>query len=105
MRKLKPNQEKIPKYKVIKSGEWIFEVTAIRALKVGDKGVYGDSYDAIATINIIDGKAHINSAIGDFTRKCFRTIFNYVKSRGIKAINYKRMKNLKDKPNKIKINN
>ena len=96
-----PKSVKIPEYKVVKIGEWLFEVKTVRALKVGKDGVYGDEYTAIATIDIIDGKAHINSAIGQFTRKCFRTIFNYIKSRGIKAINYKRIKNLKDKPNKV----
>ena len=96
-----PKSVKIPEYKVVKDGEWLFEVKTVIARKVGKDGVYGDEYTAIATIDIIDGKAHINSAIGQFTRKCFRTIFNYIKSRGIKAINYKRIKNLKDKPNKV----
>ena len=96
-----PKSVKLPEYEPEKSGEYIFEVLQVRALKVGKDGVYGDPYTAMLMINIIDGKAHINSAIGEFTRKCFRTIFNYIKSRGIKAINYKRIKNLKDKPNKV----
>ncbi len=104
MKKLKPSEIKTPEYEVIKSGEWVFEVTEICARKVGIDGEYGDPYDAIAIINVIDGNAHINRTIGQFTRKCFRTIFNYVKSKGIKDINYKRVKNLKDKPNKVKTN-
>ena len=96
-----PKEVQTPEYKVIKIGEWLFEVKTVRALKVGINGVYGDEYSAIANIDIIDGKAHINSTIGTFTRKCFRTIFNYVKSRGIKVINYKRIKNLKDKPKTV----
>ena len=102
MKKIPLKEVQIPNYEPEKSGEFIFEVVQVRILKVGKDGVYGDPYTAIATINIIDGKAHINSAIGEFTRKCFRTIFNYVKSKGIKVINYKRIKNLKDKPNKVK---
>ena len=97
-----PKEIKLPEYQVIKEGEFIFEVVKVRVLKVGKEGVYGDPYTAFALIDIIDGNAHINSAIGTFTRKCFRTIFNYVKSLGIKVINYKRIKNLKDKPNTIK---
>ena len=102
MKSKPPEETKTPEYKVIKIGEWLFEVKTVRALKVGVDGVYGDEYTAIANIDIIDGKAYINSTIGTFTRKCFRTIFNFVKSRGIKVINYKRIKNLKDKPNMIK---
>jgi hypothetical protein len=88
---------KVPEYKPEKIGEFIFEVVQVRALKVGENGVYGDPYTSIAMINIIDGNAHVNSTIGTFSRKCFRTIFNYIKTKGIKIINYKRIKNLKDK--------
>ena len=102
MKRKLPQDVKMPEYQVIKSGEWLFVVKGVTAIKVGIDGVYGDPYSAIANIDIIDGNAHINSTIGTFTRKCFRTIFNYVKSYGVKLINYKRIKNLKDKPNKIK---
>ena len=102
MIKSKVKEIDIPEYKVIKMDDWLFEVKTIRAIKIGKAGVYGDEYTAIATIDIIDGNAYVNSTIGKFTRKCFRTIFNYIKSRGIKVINYKRIKNLKDKPNKVK---
>ena len=101
MKRKAPKDVNLPEYDVIKIGEWIFEVKSVRALKVGIDGVYGDEYSAIANIDIIDGKAYINSTIGTFTRSCFRTIFNYVKSRGIKVINYKRIKNLKDKPKTV----
>jgi len=97
-----PKNIKLPKYKVVKIGEHIFETTQVRVYNVGKDGVYGDKYTSMLTINFIDGEAYINSAIGEFTRKCFRTIFNYIKGRGIKAINYKRIKNLKDKHNKVK---
>lgn len=101
MKKL-PKEIKTPKYDPEKIGDHIFEITQVRVYNVGKDGVYGDPYTSMLTINFIDGEAYINSAIGEFTRKCFRTIFNYIKSRGIKAINYKRIKNLKDKPNKVK---
>ena len=103
MKKL-PSEIKQPSYKPEKHGELVFEPTAYRVYNVGEEGQYGSEYTNMCTLNIIDGQAYISGAMGNFTRKCFRTIFNYVKSKGIKVINYKRVKNLKDKPNKVKLN-
>ena len=92
-----------PEYKTTKRGEYIFEVAMVRVLKVGEEGQYGDPYTASAIINILDCEAHVNTLSGEgFTKRCFKTIFGYIKSRGIKVINYKRIKNLKHKFKKLK---
>ena len=93
-----------PKYKTIKIGEYIFEVKTVRALKVGEDGVYGDPYDAMCYIDFIDGKANVNSLCGvGFTKRCYLTIVKYIREhRGVKEVIYKRVKNLKDKFKKAK---
>jgi len=42
-------------------GDWHFEVIGIRARKVK---VYGDNYEAVATITVTDGEPHIEGLLG-----------------------------------------
>ena len=94
----------LPEYKVVKIGEWLFEVKTVRALKVGEDGQYGDPYDAMGYIDFIDGKGNVNSVIGvGFTKRCYLTFVKYIREhRGVQDVIYKRVKNLKDKFKKAK---
>lgn len=99
-----PKIEEIPDYKVVQIGDWIFEVSSVRALKVGKDGVYGDPYEAIANFNFIDGKAYVNGMLGSgITKRCIVTFKKYIASYGIKEAVYKRVKNLKSKFKKVKL--
>ena len=103
MKKETPKDKDLPEFKHVKIGEWVFEVTAARGLKVGEDGQYGDPYDAIANFNFIDGKAHVNGLMGSgITRRCIISFKKFIASHGIKEAVYKRVKNLKDKFKKVK---
>lgn len=88
-------------FETITIGEWTFKVKSVTAYKTK---VYGEPYEGIFNIDIVDGKAHINGLHCDnFTKRCFMTAVSFVRKRlGIKDILYKRIKNLKDKFKKVK---
>ena len=105
MKKEKPNNEDFPKFTHIKINEWLFVVKSATGLKVGKDGVYGDKYTAIANFDFIDGKAHVNGLMGSgITRRCIASFKKFIASHGIKEASYKRIKNLKDKFKKVKVN-
>ena len=63
-------------------GKWKFEVVQIRARKVD---TFGDPYDAVATITIVDGQPHVEGLLskdGSFNREDYIELQAYLKSIG-----------------------
>lgn len=46
--------------RVIAIGDWLFEIKSIRAIRVEK---YGKPYNGIASIEFIDGEAHVEGAL------------------------------------------
>lgn len=79
--------------RLIISGEWVGEITEVTLRKVA---LYGLPYTAIATIKIVDGKAHVinvlNAADEQLTRKDFKAIKKIIAELGTITINFRRYK-------------
>ncbi|WP_174201285.1 hypothetical protein [Marinifaba aquimaris] len=81
----------MPKY--VQSGDWIFEVKAVRAIKVSE---YGLPYDAIANISVQGDVAYIDGLMtkteDDFTKKDQYTIRQFCQGLGIRQVSFDRFK-------------
>ena len=81
----------MPRY--VQMDDWIFEVKAVRAIKVGK---YGDPYSAISNLNVtgdsmyIDGQMHRQGE--QFSRKDFSTFYNFCQQLGMKSAQFDRIK-------------
>ena len=81
----------IPKY--VHLNNWIFEVKAVRALRVNN---YGDPYSAIANINVNGEIAYIDGLMTKeneaFTRHDFQTFKQFCQQLSIKEAHFDRFK-------------
>ena len=80
--------------KHIQVGDWIYEIKAVRALKVES---YGQPYSAIANININGDSAYIDGLLtkddGSFDRKDFDNIISFCRNLDLTAVHFDRFKN------------
>lgn len=68
--------------KHITTGEnWLFEIKEVRAIKAKK---YGDTYEAMATLRVVDGVAHVEGLLarGSFTHKDKQELERYLVSLG-----------------------
>ena len=81
----------MPKY--IQMDDWIFEVKAVRALKVKE---YGQPYDAISHITLNGDNAYIDGLMirddESFTRRDFNTIIEFCNCLGANSASFDRFK-------------
>lgn len=74
--------------------DWIFEIKAIRALKVEQ---YGQPYSAIANININGDNAYIDGLMTkehhQFTRDDFDCLIDFCRQLELSTVNFDRYKN------------
>ncbi len=81
----------MPRY--IQMDNWIFEVKAVRALKVKE---YGQPYQAISQITINGDNAYIDGLMTKenhrFTRKDFDTVMDFCRSLGVANASFDRFK-------------
>lgn len=87
----------IPKHSMtryIQLDDWIFEVKAVRALRVKD---YGQPYSAIANININGDNAYIDGLMSreqaQFTRNDFNTVIDFCRKLSLSTASFDRFKN------------
>jgi len=82
----------MPKH--IQIGDWVFEIKAVRALKVEQ---YGQPYNAIANININGDSAYIDGLLvkdeQEFDRKDFKEIINFCRDLNLNTVHFDRYKN------------
>lgn len=82
----------MPKH--IQVGDWIFEIKAVRALKVEQ---YGQPYNAIANININGDSAYIDGLLvkddQEFNRHDFKEIINFCRDLNLGTVHFDRYKN------------
>ena len=80
--------------KYIQLDDWIFEIKAVRALRVSE---YGQAYSSIANININGDSAYIDGLMSRenevFTRKDFNTIIEFCQQLGLETAAFDRFKN------------
>ena len=81
----------MPKY--IQMDDWIFEVKAVRALKVKD---YGQPYNAISHITLNGDNAYIDGLMMrddlSFTRQDFNTVIEFCRRIGVSNASFDRYK-------------
>lgn len=77
---------------VTTGGNWLFEIKVVRAIKCNK---YGDAYSAAATINIVDGEAHVEGLISKDELSAIDNIEleRYIKELGFSYYVYSRYKN------------
>ncbi|MEW6990147.1 hypothetical protein AADZ91_05590 [Colwelliaceae bacterium 6441] len=84
--------DSMPKY--IHLDNWIFEVKAVRALRVND---YGEPYSAIANINFNGDMAYVDGLMTKendaFSRHDFQTFKDFCRQLQVKEMHYDRYKN------------
>ena len=78
----------------IKIDGWIFEIKAVRAIRVEE---YGQPYSAIANINLNGDNAYIdglltNSSV-ELAREDFNTLKQYLQLLGVQEVQFDRYKN------------
>lgn len=80
--------------KYIQIDDWIFEIKAVRALRVPS---YGQPYTAIANISINGESAHVDGLMTkeehSFTRNDFDQIINFCRVLDLSSVNFERYKN------------
>ncbi|WP_286265941.1 hypothetical protein [Thalassotalea atypica] len=80
--------------KHIQVGDWIYEIKAVRALKVES---YGQPYSAIANININGDSAYIDGLLtkddDHFDRKDFNNIISFCRNLDLANVHFDRYKN------------
>lgn len=81
----------MPKY--IQLNDWIFEIKAVRALRVKH---YGERYSAIANVNINGDNAYIDGLMtredDKFSYQDFQTFKDFCRQLGVKQANFDRFK-------------
>ncbi|GHF78811.1 hypothetical protein [Thalassotalea marina] len=82
----------MPRY--VKLNNWIFEVKAVRALRVED---YGDPYSAIASVSVNGDTAYFDGLLTRenevFTRADFETFKQFCSQLEVGRANFDRFKN------------
>jgi len=82
----------MPKY--VHLNNWIFEIKAVRALRVNN---YGEPYSAIANVNINGDVAYLDGLMTKeneaFTRHDFQTFKQFCQQIGVKEAHFDRFKN------------
>lgn len=82
----------MPKY--VQLNNWIFELKAVRAIRVDN---YGDPYSAITNISINGDSAYLDGLMTKqedaFTRHDFQTFVEFFRQIDIKQVNFDRFKN------------
>lgn len=80
--------------KYIQIDDWIFEIKAVRALRVPS---YGQPYTAIANISVNGENAYIDGLMTKeehpFTRSDFDQIINFCRDLDLSTVNFERYKN------------
>lgn len=80
--------------KYIQIDDWIFEIKAVKALRVPS---YGKPYTAIANISINGENAHVDGLMTKeehpFTRDDFDQIINFCRDLDLGSVNFERYKN------------
>ena len=69
---------------------WNFEVTQVRARR---SAKYGESYDAVYTITIVNGELHVEHLLTDgdsWTRDDARALRKFIKQFGLDKVKYVR---------------
>lgn len=88
--------------KHVQINDWIFEVKAVRALRVGK---YGEPYSAITHININGDSAYLDGLITKkdeaFTRHDFETLKEFCRQLEVTEANFDRFKNNQLKSEKV----
>lgn len=92
----------MPRY--VQLNNWIFEVKAVRALRVDN---YGDPYSAVAAVTVNGDCAYIDSLMtreqDDFTRDDFKTFRQFCAQLNVENFNYDRFKNMKSTKEVVKV--
>jgi len=92
----------MPKY--VHLNNWIFEVKAVRALRVDN---YGDPYSAIANINVNGDVAYLDGLMTKeneaFSRHDFQTFKQFCQQLNLKEAHFDRFKNNNFKSEKVLI--
>lgn len=73
-------------------GGWIFEITSIKARRVD---VFGDAYNGVADVRIMNGKANVEGLLckdEPFAKKDYIAFKEMLKSIGCEQCNYDRFK-------------
>ncbi|TDF35499.1 hypothetical protein EYS14_18955 [Alteromonadaceae bacterium M269] len=80
----------MPRY--IKMDDWIFEIKAVRALKVPK---YGEPYKAISNLSVMGESMYIDGQMAreddKFTRKDFSTFYKFCQTLGMKTAHFDRI--------------
>lgn len=86
------SQQSMSRY--IQLDDWIFEVKAVRALRVKD---YGQPYSAISNISINGNNAYIDGLMSReqerFTRQDFNTVIGFCRNLSLDTASFDRFKN------------
>jgi hypothetical protein len=94
MSKSTPNSSVEAISRCIKIDNWIFEIKAVRAIRVEE---YGQPYSAIANININGDKAYIDGLMTDsaieFDREDYESFKSYLQHLNISKVEFDRYKN------------
>ncbi|GAA5141011.1 hypothetical protein [Thalassotalea piscium] len=78
----------------IQLDDWIFEVKAVRALRVKD---YGQPYSAIVNINVNGDSAYIDGLMSreqeQFSRNDYNTVVEFCRKLSLNTVSFDRFKN------------
>jgi hypothetical protein len=78
----------------IKMNDWIFEIKAVRAIKVSN---YGEPYSAISNLSVMGESMYIDGQMTregeQFDRKDFQTFYNFCQQLDMKSAHFDRIKN------------
>jgi hypothetical protein len=82
----------MPRY--VKMNDWVFEIKAVRALKVSH---YGEPYSAISNLSVMGENMYIDGQLTReheaFTRQDFETFRQFCQQLGMKHAHFDRIKN------------
>ena len=80
--------------RLVKIDGWIFEIKAVRAIRVEE---YGQPYSAIANINLNGDNAYIDGLLtnssSELAREDFHTLKQYLQLLGVQEVQFDRYKN------------
>lgn len=95
-------QQRMQKH--IQIGDWIYELKAVRAIKVK---THGEPYEAIVNININGQQAYIDGLMTkdsqSFTRQDFDNIIDYCRQLHLQSVQFDRYKNQKKRTETIQL--
>lgn len=96
------SQETLSRY--VQIDKWIFEVKAVRAIRVDD---FGKPYSAIANFTLNGNSAYIDGLLtreeDDFTREDYQTFVKMTQQLEVKSVNFDRFKQRRRVSDTVKI--